>query len=94
MTEATWQQGTNLAPLGWIPVIPKHAVELQTLFPKHTPFPAPLHHPLDKSILFFRAELVEGANQGNGTGEQRPGETALFGLRVGEWEEGLRQHTE
>lgn len=27
-TEATWQQGTNLAPLGWIPVIPKHAVEL------------------------------------------------------------------
>lgn len=24
----TWQQGTNLAPLGWIPVIPKHAVEL------------------------------------------------------------------
>lgn len=57
--------------------------------PKHMPFPAPLHHPLDKSILSFfsrAAELVEGArpNQGNGTGEQRPGETALFGLRVGE----------
>lgn len=62
--------------------------------PKHMPFPAPLHHPLDKSILFFKAELAEGANQGNDTGEQKPGETALFGLRVGEWEEGLRQHTE
>ena len=53
------------------------------------PFPAPLHHTLDKSILSFfsrAAELVEGArpNQGNGTGEQRPGETALFGLRGGE----------
>lgn len=34
-------------------------------------------------------KTVECANQGNGTSEQRPGETALFGL-IGE---DLRQHT-